>query len=135
MYVYGFPEILARIAAQYPCQDQKWLLWHYTNKNCSSPHFWQRSHESIPCLWRPGNGRPKLEVDQIRESYPQGFMANAGQRRAATPSHLGGTKRRETTYNALSQGALSRDVIKVPAPLSAGSCAGVAAAVCCRRAR
>lgn len=115
LYVYGFPEILARIAARYPYQEQKWLVWHYTNKNCSSPHFWQRSHESILCLWRPGNGRPKLEVDQIREPYTQGFLVNAGKKRAATPSRLGGSKGRETTYHAHPQGALPRDVIKVPA--------------------
>ena len=32
IYVYGFHEVLARIAVEYPINEQRWLAWHYTNK-------------------------------------------------------------------------------------------------------
>ena len=56
IYVYGFPEILARISAKYPIDKQRILAWHYTNKTTPSSTFWQRSYESILCLWK--NERP-----------------------------------------------------------------------------
>ena len=52
IYVYGFPEILARISVQYPLEKQKILVWHYTNKAVPTSNFWQRSYESILCLWK-----------------------------------------------------------------------------------
>ena len=116
MYVYGFPEIVARIAARHPLEDQRWLVWHYTNKTVPRLSFWQRSHESILCLWKPGNKRPDLEVDQIREPYTDTFLNNAaGNLRKGTDSRYGGTKGRETVYVVHEKGALPRDVIKVPA--------------------
>lgn len=50
IYVYGFPEILARLAVEYPIEKQRILAWHYTNKTTPSSNFWQRSYESILCL-------------------------------------------------------------------------------------
>ena len=115
IYLYGFPEIVARIAAQYPIDEQRWLVWHYTNKTVPAARFWQRSHETILCLWRPGSPRPALEIDQIREPYTQSFLSGAaGKERRDTPSRFGG-KGRRTLYNAHAEGALPRDVIKVPA--------------------
>ena len=115
IYLYGFPEIVARIAAQYPIAEQRWLVWHYTNKTVPAARFWQRSHESILCLWRPGSPRPPLEIDQIREPYTRSFLSGAaGKERRDTPSRFGG-KGRRTLYNAHADGALPRDVIKVPA--------------------
>ena len=116
VYVYGFPEILAHVAVEYPIENQRWLVWHYTNKTVPSSTFWQRSHESILCLWKPDATRPHLEVDQIREPYTKTYLNNsAGKVRQGTVSRFGGNKGRETVYNAHKNGALPRDVIKVPA--------------------
>ena len=73
IYIYGFHEILARISAEFPIEEQRWLAWHYTNKIVPSSNFWQRSHEAILCLWKPKHKRPKLEIDQIREPYTESF--------------------------------------------------------------
>ena len=116
VYVYGFPEILARVAARYPIEEQRWLVWHYTNKATPSAQFWQRSHESILCLWKPGKPRPSLEIDQIREPYTDSFMSNVGKTRAATAGRFSGNVTgRETIYKEHKNGAMPRDVIKIPA--------------------
>ena len=117
IYVYGFPEILARVSSMYPIEEQRWLQWHYTNKATPSGQFWQRSHESILCLWKPGQKRPVLEIDQIREPYTQTYIANAaGKVRAGTASRFNGHKTgKETIYQAHENGALPRDVLKIPA--------------------
>ncbi|MBC6442548.1 MAG: site-specific DNA-methyltransferase [Rhodobacteraceae bacterium] len=115
LYVYGFPEILAHLAVRYPMERQRWLAWHYTNKAVPQARFWQRSHESILCLWPAGQPRPALEVDQIREPYTDSYRKNAvGRVRAGTHSRFGGRGGRETLYTDHG-GALPRDVIKVPA--------------------
>lgn len=114
LYIYGLPEIIARVAAQYPIDEQRWLVWHYTNKTVPASNFWQRSHESILCLWQPGERRPNLEIDQIREPYTTAYLKCAGRDRKETPSRFGGAGR-PTVYNAHANGALPRDVIKVPA--------------------
>ena len=112
MYIYGFTEILARIAVKFPIEEQRWLAWHYTNKTVPSSSFWQRSHESILCLWKPGSKRPALEINQIREPYTNGYKVNLGRTRAGTESRFGsGVK---TVYQDHG-GALPRDVIKIPA--------------------
>ena len=114
IYVYGFPEIMAHISVNYPIDEQRWLVWHYTNKTVPSSQFWQRSHESILCLWKPGRRRPSLEVDQIREPYTPNYLRCAGKERRETPSRFGAEGKR-TVYNAHANGALPRDVIKTPA--------------------
>lgn len=111
LYVYGFSEILARISVQYPIEEQRWLIWHYTNKVVPSSKFWQRSHESILCLWK-SDRLPSLEVEQIREPYTEGYRVNIGKPRAGTDSRFGGGK--ETVYQD-NGGALPRDVLKIPA--------------------
>ena len=119
IYVYGYPEILARVAVHYPIEQQRWLVWHYTNKTTPSSKFWQRSYESILCLWSPDSKRPDLEVDQIREPYTDTYLQNAaGKVRRGTKSRFGNGK--ETIYTAHEGGALPRDVIKVSA-LAGGS--------------
>lgn len=119
IYVYGFSEILARISASYPIEEQRWLIWHYTNKVVPSSRFWQRSHESILCLWK-SDTLPTLEIDQIREPYTEGYRSNIGKVRAGTDSRFGGGK--ETVYRD-NGGALPRDVLKIPALAGgAGAC-------------
>ncbi|MFK7866048.1 MAG: site-specific DNA-methyltransferase [Alphaproteobacteria bacterium] len=116
MYIYGFPEILARIACHYPIDEQRWLVWHYMNKAVPSAKFWQRSHESILCLWAPNTKRPVLEIDQIREPYSQTYLdQSVGKVRTGTPSRFGGKRNKKTLYAAHENGALPRDVIKIPA--------------------
>ena len=110
IYVYGFPEILARIAVEYPLEKQRILAWHYTNKTTPSSNFWQRSYESILCLWQ--NDRPTLEIDQIREPYTDSYLKCSGKERKNTKGRFGN---KTTTYNVNQNGALPRDVIKIPA--------------------
>ena len=110
IYVYGIPEILARIAANYPVEKQRLLVWHYTNKTVPYLTFWQRSYESILCLWK--ENRPNLEIDQIREPYTDNYLKCAGRERKETKGRFGNKK---TIYNVNNNGALPRDVIKIPA--------------------
>jgi len=111
IYVYGFSKILARISVECDIDKQRWLVWHYTNKVVPSSKFWQRSHESILCLWK-SDKVPDLEVEQIREPYTEGYKANIGRTRAGTKSRFGNGK--ETIYQD-NGGALPRDVLKIPA--------------------
>jgi site-specific DNA-methyltransferase (adenine-specific) len=113
MFIYGFSEMLALILARIPLSvNRRWLIWHYTNKNVASVNFWQRSHESILVLW---TNSKVFHRDDIREPYTEGFLKGAaGKERAATKGRFSkGLK--TTTYTAHEQGALPRDVIKIPA--------------------
>lgn len=113
MFVYGFSEILALILSRVPYDiNRRWIIWHYTNKNVASVKFWQRSHESILVLWKDDK---VFHRDDIRESYTEGFLNGAaGKERTATKGRFSkGDK--TTVYNAHPNGALPRDVIKIPA--------------------
>lgn len=110
IYVYGFAEILARIAVKYPLEKQRILIWHYTNKTTPSSTFWQRSFEAILCLWK--KDKPSLEIDQIREPYTENYLKCAGKERKNTSGRFGN---KTTTYKVDARGALPRDVIKIPA--------------------
>jgi site-specific DNA-methyltransferase (adenine-specific) len=117
MYIYGFSEILAHIQVRALPKDAqvRWLIWHYTNKNVPSNKFWQRSHESVLCVWKAGVRMPHFNLDDVREPYTETFLKNAaGKTRKATKGRFSsGTE--TTTYQAHEKGALPRDVIKVPA--------------------
>jgi len=118
MFIYGFSETLALILSKVPYNiNRRWILWHYTNKNVPSLNFWQRSHESIIVLWKEDK---VFHRDEIREPYTEGFINGAaGKERKATKGRFSkGDK--TTTYVAHANGALPRDVIKIPA-LSGGS--------------
>lgn len=111
LFIYGFSEILAHLFVRIPLQ-KRWLIWHYTNKNVASLHFWQRSHESILCCWKE---KPIFHRDNVREPYTETFLKNAaGKKRKETPGRFSNGKT-ETTYTAHELGALPRDVLKVPA--------------------
>jgi site-specific DNA-methyltransferase (adenine-specific) len=122
LYIYGFSEILAHIQVSAlpitPSLKVRWLIWHYTNKSVPSAKFWQRSHESVLCIYKQHKGEnstPTFNLDDVREPYTDTFLKNAaGKSRKATPGRFSknGT---ETTYTAHDDGALPRDVIKVPA--------------------
>ncbi len=113
MFVYGFSEILALITARVPYEiNRRWIVWHYTNKNVASLNFWQRSHESILVLWKDDK---VFNRDQIREPYTEGFLNGAaGKERKATRGRFSNGEK-TTMYSAHPEGALPRDVIKVPA--------------------
>ena len=111
MYVYGFSEILARVATFFPIEQQKWLVWHYKNKCLPGYRFWQRSHESILCMWN--SKRADLHVDAIRIPYAKSTLGISNKIRKGTASRFGTGK--DTYYNPHEKGALPRDVIKVPA--------------------
>lgn len=111
MFIYGFSEILAHIAVRLNC-NYRWLVWHYTNKNSPTLKFWQRSHESILCCWK--NDRI-FNLDDVREPYTDAYLRNAvGKQRNGTKGRFN-KDGAETTYRAHPNGALPRDVIKIPA--------------------
>jgi site-specific DNA-methyltransferase (adenine-specific) len=113
MFIYGFSEILALILSRVPYEiNRRWIIWHYTNKNVASLHFWQRSHESILVLWKNDK---VFHRDDIREAYTEGFLNGAaGKERASTKGRFSKGEK-TTTYTAHPNGALPRDVIKIPA--------------------
>ena len=113
MFVYGFSEILALILARIPYNiHRRWVVWHYTNKNVASLNFWQRSHESILVLWKEDK---VFHRDDIREAYTEGFLQGAaGKERKSTKGRFSNGEK-TTTYTAHPNGALPRDVIKIPA--------------------
>lgn len=112
MYIYGFSEILAFIRTRIT-YNVRWIVWHYTNKNVPSLNFWQRSHESILCCSK--TSRPHFNRDDVREPYTDSYLKNAaGKDRKATKGRFSNGET-TTTYNAHKNGALPRDVIKVPA--------------------
>lgn len=111
MFIYGFSEILAYLSVEIPL-NIRWLIWHYTNKNVASLHFWQRSHEALICCWK---SNPVFNRDAVREPYTEGFLNGAaGKIRKGTPGRFS-RNGKETIYNAHKEGALPRDVIKIPA--------------------
>lgn len=116
IYIYGFSEILAHISVRLDL-NQRWLIWHYTNKNNPHSKFWQRSHESIIVAWKQ---KPLFNLDNVREPYTETFLKNAaGKIRKGTSGRF--TRNgQETVYAAHEKGALPRDVVKVPA-LSGGA--------------
>jgi site-specific DNA-methyltransferase (adenine-specific) len=120
IYIYGFSEILAFIRVRMDTESVplpvplhvRWLIWHYTNKVTPSLQFWQRTHESILCCYKQ---KPVFNRDDVREPYTDGFLKNAaGKVRKATKGRFSNGEK-ETIYQAHEQGALPRDVIKVPA--------------------
>ena len=70
MYIYGFSEILAHLSVNINI-NQRWLIWHYTNKTVPSLNFWQRSHESILCCWKEDK---TFFRDQVRVPYTENFI-------------------------------------------------------------
>ena len=114
MFIYGFSEILAFIRVRIDLSyNVRWLVWHYTNKNTPTARFWCRSHESILCCSK--DKKPIFNRDDVREPYTEGYVKNAaGKTRKATKGRFSNGET-ETIYKAHENGALPRDVIKMPA--------------------
>jgi len=119
LYIYGLSETLAFIRTRDEISKHhvRWIVWHYTNKTTPSLNFWQRSHESILCCYKE---KPCFNRDDVREPYTDGFLNNsAGKKRTNTKGRFSNGDK-ETVYVAHEQGALPRDVIKIPT-LAGGS--------------
>jgi len=111
IFVYGFSEILAHISASTEL-EHRWLVWHYTNKTVPSLNFWQRSHESILCMWKDKSQRIYNRED-VREPYTDNYIKGYKGKNRTRPKSGGrfGDKK-ATTYTVNEKGALPRDVIK-----------------------
>ena len=111
IYIYGFSEILSFIRVRIKIKV-RWIVWHYTNKVTPSLNFWQRTHESILCCYKE---KPVFNRDDVREPYTDAFLKNAaGKVRKSTKGRFS-SGNKETVYTAHKNGALPRDVIKIPA--------------------
>ena len=111
IYIYGFSEILSFIRVRIKIKV-RWIVWHYTNKVTPSLNFWQRTHESILCCYKE---KPVFNRDDVREPYTDAFLKNAaGKVRKSTKGRFSNGNK-ETVYTAHKNGALPRDVIKIPA--------------------
>jgi site-specific DNA-methyltransferase (adenine-specific) len=118
MFIYGFSENLALILARIPLSiNRRWIVWHYTNKTVPSLNFWQRSHESIIVLWKDDK---MFHRDEVREAYTDGFLNGAAGKERTTTKGRFSKGEKTTTYTAHPDGALPRDVIKIPT-LAGGS--------------
>ena len=109
IFIYGFSEKLAYLFTDIKI-NKRWLIWHYTNKNVASLHFWQRSHESIIACWKD---KPLFNRDLVREPYTETFLQNAAGKKRKRGASRFGKGNKETIYVAHENGALPRDVIKV----------------------
>lgn len=113
LYVYGFSETLAFVRTRITLPHVRWLVWHYTNKVTPSLHFWQRTHESILVCCK--TTKPVFNRDAVREPYTDTYLQNAvGKTRKATKGRFSNGEK-TTTYTAHENGALPRDVLKIPA--------------------
>ena len=111
IFVYGFSEILAHISASTEL-EHRWLVWHYTNKTVPSLNFWQRSHESLLCMWKNKDERI-FNREDVREPYTDKFVQGykgKNRKRPASGGRFGAKK--VTSYTVNEKGALPRDVIK-----------------------
>lgn len=117
-YIFGFSETLSLIHANMVLNGNykwrvRWLVWHYTNKTRPTLNFWQRTHESVLCCYFPPTCA--FNRDLVREPYGEEFLNNyPGKTRASTPGRIN-HRNITTVYTAHPNGALPRDVIKIPA--------------------
>lgn len=120
MFVYGFSEILSYIFVNITL-NKRWLVWHYTNKNSLACLFWQRSHESIICCWKDNK---IFNQDLVREPYTDRYLKGiVGKKRTKTKGRFRNNNEDmfddDTFFKAHEDGALPRDVIKIPALVGA----------------
>jgi len=122
-YIFGFSETLAYIRVRLPNIKVRWLVWHYEN-NFTRPtlHFWQRSHESILCCFK---NKPTFNRDEVRVPYSKKYFDKYKNRHNVPRKCDNGGRFKhlntmESTYKLHPNGALPRDVIKIPS-LSGGA--------------
>ena len=122
-YIFGFSETLAYIRVRLPNIQVRWLVWNYEN-NFTRPtlHFWQRSHESILCCFK---NKPTFNRDEVRVPYSKKYFDKYKNRHNIPRKCDNGGRFKhlntiESTYKLHPNGALPRDVIKIPS-LSGGA--------------
>jgi site-specific DNA-methyltransferase (adenine-specific) len=108
IYIYGFTEVLARVAYNHDIKKQRFLIWHYTNKNSPRCFFWQRSHESILCLWK-GKKNPIFNRDDVRVPYSKGTRP-MHRMHSKTSKYFGSSAEFFIPHE---KGAQPRDVLKI----------------------
>lgn len=133
VYVYGYAKMLCRVAAQYPPDEQEWLVWMFNNPAYPSgaATSWIRSHEDIMMLWR--GERPRLaSYDRLRIPYAETSLKLKGKPRVST---INGKKYHNSSYKLHPQGSKPRDVITTPS-MTAGTGMGERWLYCrtCRQA-
>ncbi len=116
MYVCGFPEPLARIAAAVGPTFASWrlLVWYYRNK-ASVASDWGRSHEGLLHL-RKGRGMV-FNVDAVRVPYNRHTLTYPERPQAATSQFERGRRRtgaRPRSWAPDPRGARPRDVLEIP---------------------
>lgn len=110
LYIYGFGENLAFIRTKIDI-NVRWLVWHYTNKVNPRSGFWQRSHESILACYKE---TPIFNRDDVREPYSELYKKSVGRQRKGGNGRFGDGETK-TFYKGHKNGALPRDVFKIPA--------------------
>lgn len=116
MYVCGFPEQLAGVAAAVASMFSsfRWLVWSYRNK-AGMHDDWGRSHEALLHL---RNGRRMVfNTDDVRIPYNRHTLRYPERTQAESSRYAHGGARREATAAWVPHpgGARPRDVIEVPA--------------------
>ena len=129
-YIYGMSTTLALVFARIHSNKKitwkvDWLVWHYTNKTNPKAKAFQRSHESILFCRFPTS---TFNRDLVREAYTEEYRRYSASRvRPANSKGRVNSKNMKTSYNIHEDGALPRDVLKVPALSGAcGKSEGVA---------
>lgn len=112
VYVYGYPEYLCRVAAQFAPNQQRWLQWHYDNRVAPQSKFWQRSHESILCLWHSSRSKPPaIQIDAVRIPYSEHSIRQEGKIERPARARFGNREYKRTNHP---QGSLPRDTLIEP---------------------
>lgn len=116
LYLCGYPEPLARIAAQVGplFESMHWLVWFYRNK-ANLGDDWGRSHEGILHL-RKG-GTMTFNTDDVRVPYNRHTVRYPEHPQAASSQYGGArraTQRGRSAWTPHPGGARPRDVIEVP---------------------
>lgn len=116
MYLCGFPESLARIAAAVGPMfaSHRWLVWFYRNK-ASMVNDWGRSHEAILHL-RKGDTMT-FNTDAVRVPYNTHTVRYPAHPQALTSQYGGAGKSvatRRPVWRPHPGGAKPRDVMEIP---------------------
>lgn len=113
MFLYGESEQLAQLMVRLPADvNRRWLVWHFINKNTINKSFWQHSHMSILAIWKKSK---VFNADAVREPYGDNYLKYAaGKVRKGTQGFFD-DETKQTIYKAHENGALPRDVLRIPA--------------------
>jgi len=112
LYVCGFPEPLAEIAARVGrvFESRRHLVWFYRNK-ANMVNDWGRSHEGLLHLRK---GRTMVfNTDDVRIPYNRHTLRYP-ERTQASSSQYGGASRSTDRWSPHPKGARPRDVFEIP---------------------